>query len=419
MANTATSSAGKVQLRYESIRNLTSPEEKANGARSYFANIPIAELLKLDTAANLRSYIPGHPGKKRTQTHKAIGETLRSKTDRFIQMSSGITVSARDVIVDDNKKLVTVDRGSIINGAQTQGEIRFFLEELSLLPDDDEEAPEYHARVEFIVDPDDEFIVSAAIARNTATNIQRISMAGKKRYFDELNDTFRKKFPDLELSMNETDIGDQFVDTQRLLQVLWAMMPEHLLPASKRRSVADARLKSYKNRAYCLIDFEADVVMKDRDADEDPAMLPQVRALLETEIAAAKARYQYFVDLAGVGWEQYLKWRHHEGWSGLYLKESTRAIRRSDDGHVVADGVIFPILAAMSYFVGQSGKTGKWKLKIPPIFDDVEMLDAARDQLSTHKGNPMHMGRDAGVYEALSLLPKMVMRLSSRVSTTS
>lgn len=416
MANTATSSAGKVQLRYEIIRNLTSPEEKANGAKSYFANVPIVELLKLDTAANLRSYIPGHPGKKRTQTHKAIGETLRTKTDRFIQLSGGVTVSAADIVIDDNKKIVTVHNGSIINGAQTQGEIRLFLEEMATLSADDE-TEEYHARVEFIVDPDDEFIVATAIARNTATNIQRISMAGKKQYFDELNASFKKKFPDLELSMSETDIGDQFVDTQRLLQVLWAMMPEHLLPMTKRRSVADARLKSYKNRAYCLVDFEADVVMKDRDP-KDSSLTPQEASDLKAEIAAAQARYDYFVDMAGIGWEEYLKWRHHAGWSGLYLKESTRAIRRNDEGHVVADGVIFPILAAMSYFVVENTKTGKWKLKVPSIFDEIEMLDAARDQLSTHKGNPMHMGRDAGVYEALSLLPKMVMRLSSRVSTS-
>ena len=96
MATAATSSAGVVRLRYENIRNLTSPEEKANGARSYFANVPVSELLKLDTAANLRSYIPGHPGKKRSLTHKAIGDTLRGKNDRFIQLSSGIAVSAAD-----------------------------------------------------------------------------------------------------------------------------------------------------------------------------------------------------------------------------------------------------------------------------------------------------------------------------------
>ena len=60
---TATSSSGRVALSYDTIRNITSPEEKANGARSYFANMPVVELLKLDTKANLRGYIPEHPGK--------------------------------------------------------------------------------------------------------------------------------------------------------------------------------------------------------------------------------------------------------------------------------------------------------------------------------------------------------------------
>jgi hypothetical protein len=390
MTQAATSSVGKVQLRYENIRNLTSPEEKANGARSYFANVPVAELLKLDTAANLRSYIPGHPGKKRSLTHKAIGDTLRNKCDRFIQLSSGITVSAADIDIDDNKKIVTVRNGSIINGAQTQGEIKLFMEEAG------EEVPDFHARVEFIVDPDDEFVVETAIARNTSTNIQRISMIGKKQYLEELNETFVSVFSDKQLSTSETEVGDQFVDTQRVLQVLWAMMPEALLPKGKR-SVSDARLKSYKNRAYCLVDFEADVLAKETDP-------------------GARARYEYFVDMSGIAWQEYSKWRHHEGWKGRRLKETTRAIRRTSDGGLtVADGVIFPIVAAMSYFVSRN-KKGCWRLHIPPIFDEAEMLDAARDQLSAHNGNPMLMGRNAAVYEALSLLPKMVLRVSTRVS---
>ena len=45
----ATSSAGVVQLRFESVRNLTSPDEKKNGTRTYFANVPAVEILKLDT----------------------------------------------------------------------------------------------------------------------------------------------------------------------------------------------------------------------------------------------------------------------------------------------------------------------------------------------------------------------------------
>src|SRR5258708_37477603 len=127
---TATSSTTRVAVSYDIIRDITSPEEKANDARSYFANVPIAELLKLDTAANLRDYIPNHPGKHRTQAHKAIGQTLRERSDRFIQLSSGITVAVSNIEVDDGKKVVTVTDGSIINGAQTQGEIRLFLEEM-------------------------------------------------------------------------------------------------------------------------------------------------------------------------------------------------------------------------------------------------------------------------------------------------
>ena len=53
------------------------------------------------------------------------GQTLRERSDRFIQLSSGITVAASNIEIDDTKKIVTVTHGSIINGAQTQGEKAF------------------------------------------------------------------------------------------------------------------------------------------------------------------------------------------------------------------------------------------------------------------------------------------------------
>lgn len=404
---TATSSTRRVALSYDIIRNMTSPEEKANDARSYFANVPIVELLKLDTAGNLRDYIPDHPGKQRTQAHKAIGQTLREKSDRFIQLSSGITVAASDIEIDDAKKIVTVIRGSIINGAQTQGEIRLFLEDMKKDAEENEEKyiPDFHARVEFMVDPEAAFIVDAAIARNTSTNIQRISMAGKKRYFDELDGSFRKTFPKLHLAKSETDTGDDFVDTVRLLQVLWVMLPEKLLPVTSR-STAEARLKSYKNRGLCLIDFERDVMDKD---NHDKEMDPKARD-------AAQERYQCMIDLAGPAWKQYTRWRHHKEWAGRRLKQSTRAIRRTEDGYTVADGVIFPILSAMSLFIEKDKATGRYRLNMPAVFEEKDMIEAARDQLSAHKGNPMTMGRDAGVYDAMTMLSRMVLRVSDRMS---
>ena len=63
----------------------------------------------------------------------------------------------------------------------------------------------------------------------------------------------------------------------------------------------------------------------------------------------AKARYKYFVDMVGTGWREYMKWRHHDGWKGRYLKENTRALRRTAAGLTVADGVIFPIISAMPH----------------------------------------------------------------------
>tara|TARA_Y100001934_G_C12253519_1_gene726345 strand:- start:359 stop:757 length:399 start_codon:yes stop_codon:yes gene_type:complete len=111
----------------------------------------VSELLKLDTTGNLRDYIPGHPGRSRNSAHRAIGHTLHEKSDRFFQLSSGITVSATDIEIDDKKKKVTVVNESIINGAQTQGEFEFYIKELK---EQGEEPEKFHARVEFMVDSD-------------------------------------------------------------------------------------------------------------------------------------------------------------------------------------------------------------------------------------------------------------------------
>lgn len=130
----------------------------------------------------------------------------------------------------------------------------------------------------------------------------------------------------------------------------------------------------------------------------------------------AGQRYEYFVDMAGQAWKEYLKWRHHKKWHGKYLKETSRQVTRTETELTVSDGVVFfPILAAMSYFVDRGKR--KWALSAPSFFDEEEMIEAARDQLSAHDGSPMLMGRDAAVYDTLSLLPKMVLRLTERLQS--
>lgn len=388
-----TSSSGRVRVNYTIIRNLTSPEEQANGARCFMAVCPLKEVLKFDTLRNLRDYIPAHDPRKRNSVHKQIENTLKQEPDHFIQYNSGLTISCSSIEVRDSEKLAIVSEGSVINGAQTQGEIRRFLEELEGETSEGEKAeiPEINVRVEFVVEPDDSQITEIAIARNTSTDIKRITMAGAREYFDELDKSFGKIHKGLGLAKNETDlIDDEYVDTGKLLQILWLLCPAELLDIGTQ-TVSSARLKSYKNRNQCLIDFENDVNNKKKG---DPR---------------ATERYKCFVDLAGSAWSEYLKWQRHSAWAGMRLKGS-KQIKRFKDGYMAADGIIFPVLGAMSEFV-KKNSSGRWVIEIPNIFDDKAMAEAAREQLAANKGQPMIMARTAGVYAALSLIPKGYKRM--------
>src|SRR5262249_38214569 len=157
------------------------------------------------------------------------------------------------------------------------------------------------------------------------------------------------------------------VDTRLLLQVLWAMMPQELAP-EHRRSM-EARMRAYKNAAYCLQDFMA--IYDTRASDKGSA-----------------ARYQYFVDMAGTGWHEYQRWKKLELWNDKHLLERLRQAVRSQDGTIkeVSDGIVFPILSALSRFVKQS--KSHWKLIYPKVFHDEDMLIAARRQLSQCQGRP-------------------------------
>jgi hypothetical protein len=393
------SSSGRARVQYTLIRNVTSPEEQANGARCFIAVCPLSEVLKFDTLRNLRNYIPEHDPKKRNTVHKGIEATLKERPDRFIQYNGGLTISCSDIEVKDNEKVALVTNGSILNGAQTQGEIRRYLEGVSADAASEEKSdfPEVNTRVEFVVEPDDSQVTEIAIARNTSTEMKRLTMAGAREYFDELDQSFRKIHKSLQLTKKETDVGEEFVDTGKLLQILWLLCPSDLLNLGTR-SIGEARLKSYKNRNYCLVDFENDVLNKNRpdgDKDKDPK---------------AVERYKCFVDLAGVAWREYLRWQQHSAWSGKRLYGS-KQIKRLKNGHVVADGVVFPILAAMSEFVKKDSKTGRWSIEVPNIFEDEAMIDAAREQLSDYNGNPMLMARSPGVYSALTLIPRGYKRM--------
>jgi hypothetical protein len=389
---TTDASGATVRLSYFKIRDVTTKDEEDNGASTYIAVLPAAEILKIGTDGNLRSYIPAHEGKKRNLVHKAIAKTIKELPDRFSQLNSGFLIGASKIIVDDNKKTVTLKHASVNNGAQSQGEIRRYLEKCA---ENGETPNEFSIRCELSIEPDAATRTNIAVARNTATRIEGISIAGKHGYFEDLDAAFKKVHPELELARSETNVEEKYVDTRLLLQVLWALMPEELAP-THRRSI-EARMRAYKNAAFCLQDFME--IADARKTDRESA-----------------ARYAYFVDMAGQAWSEYERWKSHKNWNDKWLLERMKQAVRGDDGIIkeISDGIVFPILSALSRFIKQ--KSGHWRVVYPKVFADEDMLIAARRQLSQCGGRPMLMGRSGAAYEALMTLTEMAVRYSEKAT---
>lgn len=386
-----TSSEGSVTLTYTIIRNVTSAEEESYGSKAFIAVIPIGEVLKLDTRGNVRDYIPDYNGNKRNSTHKEIEATLRDESERFIQRHSGVTIKATGIKVLDDKRQAILQEASIIDGAQTRGEIKRYL---SLCKKEGFQPPEIHLRAEILVDTDDEKLTLAAIARNTSTNVSYLSIAGAKRYYDELDEHFRSHYPELKLKKSETDTGEEYIETEKLLQVLHCLMPKNLIPEGKQW--ANYRVQAYYQKATIAANFSRDIL-----ASRDPN---------HRDHQAAKVRYQFYLDMAGPAWALRQRLSSATYFEGLRLYEGRGAVERDENGKIisVADSIIFPILSTLAYFVRLNTKNGRWMIvNIPDAL--IRLLASTASKLSRSYQKLMLMGRDRAAYEQLdNVLDSMI-----------
>jgi hypothetical protein len=151
-------------------------------------------------------YLAEYNPKKRNRVHDAIRGTIQTEPQRFITRNSGFVVGATHIEVDDNKKLIRLTEPSILNGAQSQGEIRKWVQEMygDQIPNGSEDPP-FYVRAEFIVDPDLGEVVETAIARNIANPVKSISQAGARGHLDELEASVKKVRPEIQIRKKETD----------------------------------------------------------------------------------------------------------------------------------------------------------------------------------------------------------------------
>lgn len=372
-------------ITYDVIRNLTSSPEKENGVQTWFANVPASEILKIGTGDNLRAYIAEHSSAKRNGVHKQIAATIERAADRFINRNSGVTITCTNAVVDDSAKTIKLRNASIINGAQTQGEIRRYFDL------NEGEAEDFLLRAEIIMEPSHDAIVEIAIARNTATSVKSVSQANARGYLTELKASVEAGTGE-KLQASETDV--EGLNAQTVLQQARLLMPPGLLNGK-----SPPKNFAYKQGGKCLADFSD--WARDRETD-----------------ATAAALHDFTVQIAPIAIHEYQRWSCHEGWNGHRLHEigkfsekpiGGRPVRRDKKtGKVVwvAPGILFPLMSSLSAFVLQ--RNGHWVLEKPDLFKEEELIRRAVQQFRALDREVAMMGRSEQAYDALSIYTETI-----------
>ena len=391
----------RVELTYHTLRNISSPEDIENDRKVYAGSILSNQLLDLSTEQNVREYLVEAEGKKRrakTQVHRAIERTLYDRPQDFSVLNAGLVIVAKDAQVDDAKKTLRLLEPSIVNGAQTQGVLREFYETYD---DEDEDvaAPAIHVKFELIVTADADLIGEISIARNFQNDVMTVSIVGRRGMFEELESRFKlhETTPDgMKLRKKETDLTEDFVRTERMVQVLTALTPESLWMRKFENGVP-TKAYTYSAASKCLKEYQDIYTLAKTQPKPDES--PRER----DERERAKAVYAFFLDVVGPAWEIYNKWKAHPGFTGTHLRKLDR--------NNLPDGIIFPILASLSVFAKKDSK-GVWHIDVPPNID-AQLIQAAKQvYMNVANSNPSTMGRSQACYALLNMIALSLENLS-------
>jgi hypothetical protein len=375
-----------LSLHYDSLRNISCAHDTANGRRVLVGRALATEFLELSTEENVRTYLVDAEGKKtrrRHEVHIKIEDTINNHPDDFCVLNGGIVIVARDYEADDKAKKLTLLNPSIINGAQTQGVLRDCAAEADL--------PEAYVTFEVIVTENEALIADVSIARNFQNDVGNISIAGRRGILDELEEALREVLGDVRLRKSETDRSDDFIVTEKLLQVIMALAPADVLMGTK---VGDRESKAYtySQKATCLKDFS------------------NVHDAAKKEGAGANAAlYEFFLQIAPTAYGLYEKWKAHPGFKGTGIRKIERDGREIVE---VPDGIIFPIICSLSVFATKT--RGGWTIAQPDQLTDAELIAAAKTaymQIADH--NPQTMGKKAACYSSLLSITSIYKKFTS------
>jgi len=375
-------------LPFFSIRNISCPDDTENNRKIYVGFTPVKAIIDLSTNENVRDYLLEAEGRVRrrpTQVHKAILDTLENTPFNFSVLNSGTVIVARDCEIDEKSKMAILKNPSIINGSQTQGVIKDFYEtNLS----EGEVCP--YIKFEIIVTDDEDLIAEISIARNFQNDVMTLSIAGRRGQLDELEESLQAKKPEFKLQKSETKLSEDYVKTERLLQVITALIPEALWPKEKEFN----KVYAYSMKAKCLKEFQA--------------LFEQAKDPEHSNHREAKELYQFYLDVAAQAFDLHQRWKTHGGFKGTGLRSIAREGREIKE---VPEGIIFPILASLSAFALK--KNDGWVIEPPSLFNDEELIRAAKSvYMDMAKSNPNVMGKSKSCYAALYQITSIYKKLS-------
>jgi hypothetical protein len=389
MTTSSRATVDAFEFPYITCRNISGPEDDAAGRKVYSGHAPASSVLSLEDDDNVREYLADAHGEQKhmpTLVHQAIRKTLEDQPDQFSILNGGMVIVARAVEVDDKRKVLMLQRPSIINGSQTQGELARYFAKYRSLPDFFEPSIKF----ELIVTTDDGLIAEISIARNFQNDVRPISIAGRRGQLDALEAAVQKTIPGAKLRKSETHLLDgEYLDTEKLIQVMFALMPGAVLKPLDGEADASNKVFTYSQKTRCLKLFQrlVDAAREDRESCDI---------------------YQYFLDIAGQAWQLYERWKSHPGFRRTRLPA---VAREHGQGAEVPDGIIFPILSAFSAFVGRSDN--KWEITIPEVFDEHELIEAAAQAYVEIAGrNPQTMGKSKACYSTLLRVTNIYARLA-------
>lgn len=383
-----------IPLKYHSIRRISSPEDVEAGREVYSGHAPAESFFMLPDDDNVREYLLEVEGRKKktpTQVHKAIRDTLENKPQDFSVLNGGIVLVAEAVEIDEKTKTAHLLGSSILNGSQTRGELRRYFDKKK---SDGEKPFPVHVTFELVVTDDHDLTAEISIARNFQNDVMSISIAGRLGQLDELQRAYRKKHPRADLRMSETDIGEDFVFTEKLLQVITALVPAEIWPKNGEKASPN-KVYTYSMKTKCLKDFQKIFIAAKDPKAEDHKLYSEL--------------YKFYLDVAGDAWDLYEKWKAHPKFKGTRL----RSIERDGSEIVeVPDGIVFPILASLSAFAKKTSEG--WKIRPPAAFDDAELIKAAAEVYKEiANSNPWNMGKSRACYSSLYQITSIYRRLSN------